>query len=49
MAESWLHAHDRWAQQVDRRDIELDAVHELQFAIESQTWFTKRKEVSDCV
>lgn len=47
MAESWFHAHDRWASQIDRRERELDAAHELQFALEAETWFT-REEVSDC-
>ena len=46
--EPWWQLHDRHAQIVDRRDIELDVVHELAFALESETWFS-REAVRDCV
>lgn len=44
----WWTPHDRHAAQVDRRDIELDAAHELAFALESENWFS-REAVRDCV
>jgi hypothetical protein len=46
--ESWWAPHERHRAAVERRDVELDAAHEVAFALEAETWFSK-EGVKDCV
>lgn len=46
--ESWWAPHQRHFEAVDRLDVELEAAHELAFAMQAETWFSK-EGVRDCV
>ena len=48
LREPWWQPHDRHAEVVDRRDVELDAAHELAFALEFGSCFARRGDIDAC-